>query len=236
MPKDPLWQKDIEISWNVLSNNKINAKAQKDVIRRNEKWEKSEFDLFLSPDSLVNLLQSIPIILLRNTPVSTGPRHTWMFDQRHAMRKMHDALFLQFDFVDSDSVSMLPVSKKRFLPPERRKKAIASLGLDLCLISADAFFAGLRRHSQHKHRYSEEFSFSMCMLDRVIEDALAEEDEETKKQILTKLPTEYHNFANVFSKVESSAFPPHRPIDHKVELLPDTALFKAHPLYSMLAN
>jgi hypothetical protein len=138
--------------------------------------------------------------------------------------------------VDSDSVSMLPVSKKRFLPPERRKKAIASLGFDLCLISADAFFAGLRRYSQHKHRYSEEFSFSMCMLDRAIKNALAEENEETKKQILIKLPTEYHNFANVFSKIESSALPPHRPIDHKVELLPDTAPLKAHFLYSMSAD
>jgi hypothetical protein len=159
-----------------------------------------------------------------------------MSDQRHAMRKMHDALFLQFDFVDSDSVSMLPVSKKRSLPPERQKKAIASLRFDLCLISTDAFFAGLRRHFQHKHRYSEEFSFSMCMLNRAIKNALAEKNEKTKKQILTKLPTEYHNFANVFSKVESSALPPHRPIDHKIELLPDTAPLKAHPLYSMSAN
>jgi hypothetical protein len=74
------------------------------------------------------------------------------------------------------------------------------------------------------------------MLDRAIEDALAEENEETKKQILKKLPTEYQNFANMFSKVESSAFPPHRPIDHKVELLPDTAPLKAHPLYSMSAD
>jgi hypothetical protein len=151
------------------------------VIRRNEKWEKSEFDLFLSPDSLVNLLQSTFIILFRNTPVSTGPRHIWMSDQRHAMRKMHDALFLQFDFVDSDFISILPVSKKRFLPLERRKKAIASLGFDLCLISADAFFAGLRRYSQHKHRYSEEFSFFMCMLDRAIENALAEENEKNER-------------------------------------------------------
>jgi hypothetical protein len=149
---------------------------------------------------------------------------------------MHDTLLLQFDFVDSDSVSMLPILKKRFLPLERRKKAIASLGLDLCLISADAFFAGLRRYFQHKHRYSEEFSFFICMLDRAIEDALAEEDEETKEQILTKLPTEYQNFANVFSKVESSALPPHRPIDHKVELLPDTAPLKAYLLYSISAD
>jgi hypothetical protein len=63
------------------------------------------------------------------------------------MQKMHDALFLQFDFVDSDFVSVLPISKKRFLPLKRRKKTIASLRLDLCLISADAFFAELRRHS-----------------------------------------------------------------------------------------
>jgi hypothetical protein len=152
------------------------------------------------------------------------------------MRKMHDALFLQFDFMDSDSVFMLLVSKKRSLPPERRKKAIASLKFDLCLISADAFFAELRRHFQHKHRYSEEFSFFMYILDRAIKDALAEENEETKKQILTKLPTDNHNFANVFSKVESSALPPHRPIDHKIELLPDTALFKAHPLYNISAD
>jgi hypothetical protein len=70
-----------------------------------------------------------------------------MSDQRHAMRKMHDALFLQFDLVDSDSVFMLLVLKKRSLSSERRKKAIASLEFDLCLISADAFFAGLRRYS-----------------------------------------------------------------------------------------
>jgi hypothetical protein len=75
MSKDLLWQKNIEISWNVLSNNKINAKAQKDVIRRNEKWEKSEFDLSLSPNSLVDLLQNTPSILFRNTPVLTGSRN-----------------------------------------------------------------------------------------------------------------------------------------------------------------
>jgi hypothetical protein len=76
----------------------------------------------------------------------------------------------------------------------------------------------------------------MCMLDRAIKNALAEKDEKTKEQILIKLPTEYHNFANMFSKVESSALPPHRPIDHKVELLPDTAFFKAYLLYSISAD
>jgi hypothetical protein len=64
-----------------------------------------------------------------------------MFDQKQAMRKMHNALLLQFDFLDP--VSVLPVIKKRFLTPERCKKAIANLELDLCIISGDAFFAEL---------------------------------------------------------------------------------------------
>jgi hypothetical protein len=119
---------------------------------------------------------------------------------------------------------------------ERRKKAIANLGLNLCIISGDAFFAGLRRHAQHKHRYAEEFSFSINMLDRAIKEVLAEEDEETREQILTKLSGEYQNFADVFSKSESSILPPHRPIDHKIELLPDATLLKAYFLYSMSAN
>jgi hypothetical protein len=157
-----------------------------------------------------------------------------MFNQKQAMRKMHNALLLQFDF--SDSVSVLPVIKKRFLTPERRKKAITNLGFDLCIVSGDAFFAGLRRYAQYKHRYTEEFLFFINMLDRTIEDVLAKEDEETREQILTKLSGEHQNFANVFLKSESSILLLHRSIDHKIELLPNAALFKIHPLYSMLAN
>jgi hypothetical protein len=131
---------------------------------------------------------------------------------------------------------MLPITKKRFLTFERRKKAIANLELDLCIVSSDAFFAGLRRYAQHKHRYTEEFLFFINMLNRAIEDVLAEKDEGTRKQILTKLSGEYQNFADVFSKSESSILPSHRSIDHKVELLPNAALFKAHFLYSMSAD
>jgi hypothetical protein len=73
-------------------------------------------------------------------------------------------------------------------------------------------------------------------LDRAIEDVLAEEDKETREQILTKLPGEYQNFADVFSKSESSILPPYCSIDYKIELLPDAAPFKAYPLYSMSAD
>jgi hypothetical protein len=128
---------------------------------------------------------------------------------------------------------VLPIIKKRFLTPERRKKAIANLGFDLCIISGDAFFAGVRRHAQHKQRYTEEFLFSINMLDRAIEDVLAKKDEETREQILTKFSGEYQNFTDIFSKNESSILPSHRFIDHKIKLLPDAAPLKVHPLYSI---
>jgi hypothetical protein len=95
---------------------------------------------------------------------------------------------------------------------------------------------GLKRYHNHKHRYSKKFSFLMLMLNRTIKDKLANEDKKTRKQILDKLLREYQEFANVFSKTESGLLPPHRPIDYKMELLPDAAPLKAHPLYSMFTN
>jgi hypothetical protein len=40
----------------------------------------------------------------------------------------------------------------------------------------------------------------------------------------------------VFSKSESSILPSYRPIDHKIELLPDATPLKAYFLYSILAD
>jgi hypothetical protein len=58
------------------------------------------------------------------------------------------------------------------------------------------------------------------------------QDHCTKPPLLLK----YYNFVNVFSKTENSSLPPHRPIDHKMELLPDSASLRAHPLYNMSAD
>jgi hypothetical protein len=76
VPRDPLWQKNIEISWNVLTAKKTDVQAQKNMVRRNKKWKESEFDWFLSSDSLVNLLQNIPIILSHNPLIPTTSNHT----------------------------------------------------------------------------------------------------------------------------------------------------------------
>jgi hypothetical protein len=74
------------------------------------------------------------------------------------------------------------------------------------------------------------------MLNRAIEDVLAEENKEIRKQILTKLSGEYQNFADMFSKSESRILPPHRFIDYKVEFLPNATLLKAHFLYNISAD
>jgi hypothetical protein len=147
---------------------------------------------------------------------------------------MHNALYLHFEV--ENSVSLLPFFKaprKEAPPLFRYRKQLKTQGLDLCLVFANSFFMGLKRHHNHKHHYSKEFFFSMLILDRTIKDKLANKDEETREQILDKLPKEYQKFANVFSKIKNGLLPPHRPIDHKVELLPDAAPLRAHPLYSM---
>jgi hypothetical protein len=71
------------------------------------------------------------------------------------------------------------------------------------------------------------------LLNRAIEDAFRSEDEVTRKQILAKFPFNYADFVDVFSKSQSDELPPHRSSDHKIELLPDATLLRAHPLYSM---
>jgi hypothetical protein len=56
IPKNPLWQKDIEIFWNVLTAKKTDVQTQKNMVQKDKKWKKSESDWFLLSDSLINLL------------------------------------------------------------------------------------------------------------------------------------------------------------------------------------
>jgi hypothetical protein len=71
------------------------------------------------------------------------------------------------------------------------------------------------------------------LLNRAIENAFRSKNETTRKQILAKLPPNYADFVNVFSKSQNNELPPHRPSNHKIELLPNATPLKAHPLYSM---
>jgi hypothetical protein len=71
------------------------------------------------------------------------------------------------------------------------------------------------------------------LLNRAIEDALRLKNEATREQILAKLPPNYADFVNVFSKSQNDELLPYRPSDHKIELLPNATPLRAHSLYSM---
>jgi hypothetical protein len=49
---------------------------------------------------------------------------------------------------------------------------------------------------------------------------------------LSSVPSEYHEFADLFSKTESERLPPHRPHDHAIPLDPGT-MPTFGPIYSM---
>jgi hypothetical protein len=63
-------------------------------------------------------------------------------------------------------------------------------------------------------------------------DPLPDEEMECFHKVV---PSEYHDFADVFSKEEAKVMPPHRPYDHPIDLDPDTT--PPHgPIYSMSEN
>jgi hypothetical protein len=125
-----------------------------------------------------------------------------------------------------------PYIKKPDLP-NRKLLMVPKLGLDVCLISHDAYYRNQKRASNHPLRYSNQCSFSVILLNRAIEDAFRSKNKATREQILAKLPLNYADFVDVFSKSQNNELPPHRPSNHKIELLPDATPLRAHPLYSM---
>ena len=64
------------------------------------------------------------------------------------------------------------------------------------------------------------------ILIRNIEKALAPK---STNNAVKKLPTEYHDFVNVFSRVDSDIQPLHRPYDHKIQFMEEKT-----PLWSLL--
>ena len=58
--------------------------------------------------------------------------------------------------------------------------------------------------------------------DEDIEKYLKGKPPPTKAEILEKLPREYHDLWEVFEPSEAETLPPHRPFDHKIDLMPGT--------------
>ncbi|CEP12696.1 hypothetical protein [Parasitella parasitica] len=61
---------------------------------------------------------------------------------------------------------------------------------------------------------------------------ITEEQLVEDKEILTKLPAKYHDFKDVFSKIEADKLPPHRPYNYTIPLKPNTEV-PFGPLYNL---
>lgn len=82
--------------------------------------------------------------------------------------------------------------------------------LDLCMIGAAPFVHLTDRARRNPKDYR---IFAVSMKD--IEKALAKKITMDPRE---KLPEDYHEFLDVFSKQEADKLPPHRPYDHKIQL------------------
>ena len=88
--------------------------------------------------------------------------------------------------------------------------------IDIALIGSAPF----ERHMKHKE--TEVFTTSLYEIDRIIEDKRLEERqaEEMAEQelIRQRLPQQYEEYSDVFSKAASDEMPPHRPNDYRIHL------------------
>jgi len=92
-------------------------------------------------------------------------------------------------------------------PPEPILTTESLSPIHIAAVGATSF-----RRTAYRKRLAV-FSLSLYEINKALNPTSVE------KEVLTKLiPEEYHEFLPLFSEVEASALPPHRPYDHKIPL------------------
>ena len=114
----------------------------------------------------------------------------------------------------------------------KARKSAPRTGLDIALIGGPAF------HRNLKQPGSEFGYLSLAALDAMIAKKHLEEhqlaDEENMRLIQEKLPAEYADFADVFSKASSDTLAPHREgVDHKIRLTAPESTLTCNHLYKL---
>jgi predicted aspartyl protease len=148
------------------------------------------------------------------TPKGIGKR-TLQIDQRENLQKMDQELRGGPSPTNPPAKRMKPKLTKDNLPP-----------LDIYFIGAVGFNRTVKQPGVTP------FITSLYEIDRMIEEKEIEEirresDEEelTSEELIDrKLPPQYHDSRDVFSKMESDILAPHRPYDLKIELEKDQDL------------
>jgi hypothetical protein len=202
---------NIPVPLRILQRPKPTAEQQKDADRRDklfeiedakEKPERKKVIPFSKPASpRIQPIRGPP----RKVRFKHSPKSTESIDRREALAKMEHALKLP----DKDIEPEIP--REESLIDRLSKKLLPQI--DICAIRAAAF------HRCVKRRKDKFFYTTLSEIERIIDERLRGEAEEDKKEILERLPEEYHEYADVFSKRQSDLFPPSRPnVDFRIHL------------------
>lgn len=95
----------------------------------------------------------------------------------------------------------------------------SSAKMDIAVIGAEAFAWNYKQKGARVH------AISLHDIEKTLSDKVPTDPS-------TKLPDHYSEFLDVFDRKESERLPPHRPFDHKIPLLPGSALPNG-PIYGM---
>ena len=116
-----------------------------------------------------------------------------------------------------------PQSLSREASAPLPKPSKKSVPLDIAPISAGAFYKW--NTCWAKPKGARCFSLTISQINEAIRALpadqaidLAEMSAQAGEEIRKKLPSEYHDFLDVFNKTKADELPPHRPYDHKIEI------------------
>ena len=123
--------------------------------------------------------------------------------------------FLDTPLQSSDSVVSIPASET----------SVSNSGRpNITIIGAAAFL--------HASKLPGSYNFKLCLCSS---DIQANSTKLTETPDLSNVPSEYHEFADIFSKTKAEVLPPHRPYDLKINL-EEGAQPLVGPIYSLLAS
>jgi len=123
--------------------------------------------------------------------------------------------FLDIPLQSLDSAVSIPTSETSMSNPGRPNIAI---------IGAAAFLHASKLPGSH--------NFKLCLHSS---DIQANSTKLAETPDLSNVPSEYHKFANIFSKTKTEVLPPHRPYDLKINLEEGTQP-PVGPIYSLSAS
>ena len=226
LPPTLSFVKEVNVLMESLCGKTIVPAYLADAIRRNRAFEKDvrtyqkQFTILRRPQNQTATVQEPELPL----PTPTGPeiaikkacttkwtprdiqKHTERIDYKDSLQKMEQEL--------RETGNPLPKLKKPI------KDYTKPLQIDICCIGPVGFLRNLKQPD------TTVFSTSLYEIDRMIEqkeieaiqESAAQEELDNEELIAQKLPSQYTDFKDVFSKAASDMLAPHRLYDLKITL------------------